>query len=486
MAGKENIGGFFYSLGVETDRGSFARGMDAIKGLVDTAKAGAAAIGAGFAIKATVDRATADLNLSEKLGVSINELDKMRTATSIVGANFHSITGEMDALNKKFRDLPLGDWDEATATALAQLKAFSGQAVGYDELKDLDPVERVKRLLDAAGSMQNKGLAGDLLGKIMGQGLRDMFIAMNARGFDFTSLMAEAGRHTYNTAEAKKSLDDLRQEAAKTKSSFEGIWTNVLGTMSENWLVPGLTAINTWVGDNKDNIEKGIGSTFHVIGEGTGKVFNVFKTRYQDDWENAKKWVQDHPVDWEKAIGTGFDIFTKGLGIVLDHAEKIAGHIATIFKVLADLGSDIFAAGKKALSWAKNGIEKGIAGLADWSENSESGQALNGWLKNMGLNFVDFSEVEDGIISPGGHVTQVAPDDWVVAFKNLEDLAGAFHPADGGNTANVTISQTFNVGGNVRDIPATIREQAYKGTTSALSEMFSHTGKIMQLMPATR
>ena len=95
--------------------------------------------------------------------------------------------------------------------------------------------------------------------------------------------------------------------------------------------------------------------------------------------------------------------------------------------------------------------------------------------------------LQDGIISPGGGITQVDSNDWVLAFKNLEDVAGAFHAGDrSGGTANVTISQTFQIGGNVRDLPGTIREQAYKGTSSAIGEMFQNTAKIVQLMPATR
>ena len=111
--------------------------------------------------------------------MSIYELDKMKLAAEMVGVNFHSIAGEMDSLNKKFRDIPLGDWDSATATALAQLKQYSGMAVGYEDLKDLSPEERLRRLLQAARSMSDKGLAGDLLGKIMGAGSRELFIAMD-------------------------------------------------------------------------------------------------------------------------------------------------------------------------------------------------------------------------------------------------------------------------------------------------------------------
>ena len=100
MARREDAGGFFYSLGIDTDKGSFARAGEAINGLVNTAKAAAIAIGAALTIRGTIREATEDLTMSSKLGESVYELDKWKTASSIIGANFHNIGTEMDNLNK--------------------------------------------------------------------------------------------------------------------------------------------------------------------------------------------------------------------------------------------------------------------------------------------------------------------------------------------------------------------------------------------------
>ena len=445
MAGRENIGGFYYSLGVDTDKGSFARASDAIGGLVNVVKTAAAAIGVGFAVKATVDKAVEDLNLSEKIGVSIYQLDKMRLAASLVGVNFHGIANEMDSLNKKFRDIELGDWDQASATALAQLKDKSGMAVGYEDLRYLSAEERLRRLLAAAQSMSDKGLAGDLLGKIMGAGTRDLFLAMSARNKTWGGLLEEAERHTFDNTEAKKSLDELHQEMMKIKGTAEGIWTNVLGTMSSKWLEPGMHAISTWLGDNKEAIEKGIGVAFEVV---------------------EKTW-------------------TVALGAV----EKIATHIATIFGVMAELITDIYNLTNKVIDKGKElgdaGIQKAVE-INDEMRNSDN-PFIKTWvgLSDMLGNFLtNGGQLHDGIISPGGGITKVDSNDWVLAFKNLGDVAGAFHQGGQGGVANVTISQTFNVNGN--PMPGAVRDQAYRGTTSAMSEAFTRAGMIIQMMPGTR
>lgn len=470
MASKENIGGFYYSLGIDTDRGSFARAGEAIKGLTNTVKVAAAAIGAGFAIKATIDKAVKDVNLAEKLGISTYELDKMKLASELVGVNFGTIANEMDNLNKKFKEAELGKgFDENSARAMQQLKELSGMAVGWEDMKDLTPVERLERLLKAAQSMGDQVKARSLLGDIMGQGTADLLVAMEARNTTWETLLKQAERHTFDNTEAKKSIDELHQELTKLKGTAEGIWDRIFGKVSENWLVPGMKKVNDYLAEHKDEIGEGIDKAFGGINKA---------------WDKAVKWIDDHPVDWGKVIGTTFDVFTTGLGIVLDHAEKIAGHVAEIFKVLAGMGSAIFNGALGAYNWAKEGIESGLKSIAEWTE-TDTGKKMSAGAKKLGISWFDYSETNDGIISPGGHLTKVAPDDWVLAFKNLGDVAGAFHAGgNGGNVANVTISQTFTLNGNVN--PRDVREQAYKGTSSAMSEMFSHTARIMQLMPATR
>ncbi|MBO5921666.1 MAG: hypothetical protein J6Q48_04685, partial [Bacteroidaceae bacterium] len=98
--------------------------------------------------------------------------------------------------------------------------------------------------------------------------------------------------------------------------------------------------------------------------------------------------------------------------------------------------------------------------------------------------------MEDGIISPGGKITRVSPDDWVFALKDIKDLAGAFLPA-GINTnnnmnapANYVINQTLNVGAGVR--AQEVKASAYKGTADALQNSLNNASRIMQLMPGTK
>lgn len=97
-------------------------------------------------------------------------------------------------------------------------------------------------------------------------------------------------------------------------------------------------------------------------------------------------------------------------------------------------------------------------------------------------------KMNDGIMRPNGQITQVAPDDWVFAARNVGDLASAFIPA-GVNTsmnapASYVINQSFTFNGNAT--PQAVRAQAYNGAQSAMQNSLQNSQRIMQLMPGTR
>ena len=96
-------------------------------------------------------------------------------------------------------------------------------------------------------------------------------------------------------------------------------------------------------------------------------------------------------------------------------------------------------------------------------------------------------KIKDGIMRPDGTVTQVAPDDWVFAARNLGDLARAFVPQNHTSVSGgeYVINQTFNINGG-NDMPQVLRQQAYKGTQEGLLEMMTQSTRKLQLMSGTR
>lgn len=97
------------------------------------------------------------------------------------------------------------------------------------------------------------------------------------------------------------------------------------------------------------------------------------------------------------------------------------------------------------------------------------------------------SRVKDGIIAPGGHVTQVDPHDWVFAVKDVASLASAFIPRSYSvsSPSEYSIVQNFTFNGDTKSLPQTVRQMAFKGTQDGLAEVMSRSSQRLQLMPTT-
>lgn len=101
------------------------------------------------------------------------------------------------------------------------------------------------------------------------------------------------------------------------------------------------------------------------------------------------------------------------------------------------------------------------------------------------------AKIEDGIISPNGRVTQVAPDDWVIAAKDLGNVASAFLPRGLANitssmNAPTVINQNFTITASNRELVPAIKQQAYKGANDALLQNMRKSSNILQQMNGTR
>lgn len=202
-----------------------------------------------------------------------------------------------------------------------------------------------------------------------------------------------------------------------------------------------------------------------------------------------------------EGIKTAVQLLSDLCGIVADLTNADWDAAAKgIKKLFSDLGSGVGNMLGANTGTAEEHLNNG--NILSWGGtfikslfgDKEAEKQINDWLYKTykgDWSIKDFGKnkrsTNDGIISPNGTLTQVAPDDWVVAFKNVGDLASAFVP-QGTNVsapASINIQQTFNVEGG-RDIPAVIKAQAYRGTSEALQQNVKNATRILQLMPGTK
>jgi hypothetical protein len=182
--------------------------------------------------------------------------------------------------------------------------------------------------------------------------------------------------------------------------------------------------------------------------------------------------------NWDK-LGADMTKYLKDMKKGLEEVFNVKGVKATAKKAYTDTvekgGTKVEAAG--------NAVEKGFREVPIIG-------GIYGWAYDKALEITG-QKVEDGIISPSGKITQVSPQDWVFAVKDIADLAGGLMPSGINTTnnnmnapANYVINQSFNIGAGVR--ASEVRTQAYKGTAEALQSNLSNASRIMQLMPGTR
>jgi len=129
--------------------------------------------------------------------------------------------------------------------------------------------------------------------------------------------------------------------------------------------------------------------------------------------------------------------------------------------------------------------------FADTETTTTNPQKKRGFLDRVKSFFSGDKDdsINDGIISPNGHVTQLNPNDWVFAVKDISDLASGFLPnvttnnnRNTTNNATYTINQSFVVNGN----GSNIRQQAYNGTAEALRVTVNTANQRMQMMSGAR
>lgn len=130
------------------------------------------------------------------------------------------------------------------------------------------------------------------------------------------------------------------------------------------------------------------------------------------------------------------------------------------------------------------------ASLAEYLKKHPARGPLAIKLAFENVDLKSLQSMQDGIMRPDGTITRVAPDDWVFAARNVEDLAAAFLPPGMTNNsvnapASFVINQSFTINGS-SSTAAAIKVQAYNGATEALRQTMTNSQRIMQLMPGQR
>lgn len=525
---KNDIGGFFVSLGLNPDKNSFETGnklIDAVSTslnkLIGTARNAAVALTGTAIVTGAVEQST--LKTSTAIGVSVDALNTWGAAAKITGVNVSGLIGSMGKLSNVMNHMTIdGSGLEAYADQLWKL------GLGFEELEELSPDEAFKKIFEAAQGLLDGGMneteVAMRVQDVLGEDAMNFFIEMNRQGLTIAELLSNAGKTVFTTEEDAQKSADFKVQVDTLKAEVESIG-KLIGSEAAGILTPYVDDVNKWLQGHGDEIRSTVEEIFSTTEKVIGKAVDKIGTW----WENHG----DEIADTLKTILTRVEAITlKVVGILQNVAESET--VQNIGKATVEAVMD---AGEASVELAKaiidkdtgaavEAIEKGLAASVapinvvekemaksenetiNAIGNQSLDQAVMGIINDVGDAIVNGAEkvwnwitgknkkdkknknVDDGILRPDGTITEVAPDDWVFAARNVSDLARAFIPQAQALPVSAnqeyTINQTFNIQGGVNDIPAVIKQQAYRGTQDALLLAMQQSSSRLQQMSGTR
>ena len=472
---KNDIGGFFVSLGLDVDKNSFENGQKSVDSvsvslnkLIGTARNAAVVMAAYKGITSAVDQSKESLdklNQAEIFGSSAEKLNIWRAAAKIAGADANSLISSIGKLSNVMNHLTIdGSGLEAYAEQLGKLE------LGIEELEGMDPADAMQKIFEKAqsqldGTNETKLRMTTIIGDILGDAGQELFVTLARNNQSIGSWLAGAAATQYQTdkgmTDSAKFAQEMNQLRETVSSIKKAIGDNLAGVLYDP-----VKNINKWFIDNKTAISNGIDK----ISNATQKLVDGIGSWWDAHGNEVLGALQN--------IGTGVSLIVTNIAeFMKSDTAKAAGtswweSFKGAWSTGKNLAEDVWTGNwEKAYFDYLEGFEKVIVDPAKSLWNAVSGQSM-----------------KDGIMRPDGTITQVAPDDWVFAARNVGDLARAFIPqgamAATSMNQEYTINQTFNVQGS-GDIPAVIKQQAYRGTQNALMEAMEQSSRRMQLMSGT-
>lgn len=502
---KDSVGGFFVELGLVPDRNSFDTGNKLVDGLTDKynrligVTRNAAVMSAGIA--------SAEYKTSQAIGISTEKLETWKAAAKIAGVNTEGLIGSMGKLSSVMNHLTIdGRGLETYASVLAEL------GLDFNKLEGLDPSDAFQKIIETAQEQYDNNplrittIVGDILG---GEG-QNFFIELQREQKTIADFLNGASKTVLSDEDSIKKAQDFGVEYRELQQELASI-KKLFGEEVAGEITPYLKVINDWFGDNKDEIVSFIKTTAEKIGTISEKLMQIVTFLFKDDEVaskeahtellNAMQTAGVAPVQWIRNNSNGLNprIAAESLAIGAT-PEEIAS-----YKKAIEINEKINKAIGKNKTLDEKEVTKDVAALIQEYENM-GGYARDSITMTVGaINKLlgygvtlktkaneDYNPdwwMNDGIMRPDGTVTQVAPDDWVFAAKNVGDLARAFIPQNyqpqNQGPSVYTINQTFNVSGS-KDIPQVIKQQAFNGTREGLLQAMSQSSQRMQMMSGTR
>jgi len=508
---KNDIGGFFVSLGLNPDKNSFETGNKLIDGvansfnkLIGTAR-NAAVVLASTAL-ASGAMASQELHTSQIIGTTTEKLNLWRAAAKIAGADANGLVGAISKLGNVMNHLTIdGSGLEAYSEQLGKLQ------IGFNELEGMDPADAMKTIIERAqaqldGTDETKLRITTIVGDILGDAGQQLFVDLNRQGISIGNFLAGVGRTQFETEQDKKDAAAFVTETRYIKEQVTSL-TKLFGDNIARELTPYVKELKDWLLEHGPDIAEFLRVLSSNVGKLVEKIVGMGQAVAPSLKEAAKVLVGSTAEGLEGAKDMVVGIATGDAEKTLEGVKKSAAAVAAPINAIADAatkGNEAIQSykeetGQSSTAAAVNGGARTIPGykwlvhFADWGMNkiglqSDEEYEANTAIVKSSSKKKEKNKVKDGILRPDGTVTQVAPDDWVLAVRNIGDLARAFIPQSMTQVqapSQYSIVQNFTINGG-NDIPQVLKAQAYRGTQEGLMAVLEQSSRRLEMMSGTR
>lgn len=475
---KNDIGGFFVSLGLSIDKNSFETGNKLIDGVANSfnkligSARNAAVVLAGTAVATGVVESSA-YKTASAIGITTEALDVWKASAKIAGVNADGLVNSMSKVGSVLSHIKIdGSGLQEFSKKLGEigmhmeeLKDENGEWLSADKAYEKIIAKGQQRIAEGADRHDIIVKMGDILG---GEG-QSFFIELLRQQKTIEEFLTGAGKTVFTTAADNQKGADFSVEMGTLSTTMQSI-SKKLGDEVAGGLTPIVGKINTWIQSNGETITtalENIGSLVETIAQSAifgdmGKMLSASIKLVAGDksgaLEDLKKTSVAQNIYSVRDINQMLQEYAKD--------NNIKNYSKLKFEEVPEYIQEAL------LSYYANGGNK------TWSpidlKSTKKAREERG--------------IDDGIIRPDGTVTKIAPDDWVFAAKNVGDMARAFIPQNYNSVsapAEYSIVQNFTINGG-NDMPQVIRQQAYRGTQEGLLEVMNQSSRRLQLMSGTR
>lgn len=298
--------------------------------------------------------------------------------------------------------------------------------------------------------------------------LGDMGISLNVDGIkDLVKLLKDCWDNLKGSWDNSEGLRKTLLQISKI--SLEGVMASFVLTLNDSVL-----ALKT-LADALSKIVKGdFRGAFETLKEGG----ETFKERKTEQVKTALETIKDENATIGQKAVAGVSLVQSG----------VAG-IAVMAEELHESANKSYVEKQRAKQAEKADYTGGYSSGSSETDSEETPKKKKGFLNSIksffGIGGKDES-INDGIISPNGHVTQLNPNDWVFAVKDLRDMASGFIPNVSTNNNNSNVSYVINQNFTVTNAGGNIRQQAYNGASEALRMATNNANMRSQMMSGAR